>query len=222
MEGIDTPAYMETKEPGAPQTPSFATLVAALIAGITVPIVRAINDVLATGRQMTAGFLNFAFASFGIANFVGTIQTAITTWGAYFITSIVNLTLLVTQMFRIITQVATFAITWLTRMITLFLDIWRIAGEIWSGTSTAIGGLTDMWGLMNIDAWIDAVPIFIAIGWFDSIDKRARRVGGAWMSFFIGDLQMVSWVLSFLVEWFTRVIEFVINRVLQFINILPL
>ncbi len=108
-------------------------------------------------------------------------------------------------------------------MITFFIDLGILVGNILDGTASVMTGIDGIWSIIgNMDALIQFMPVLLTVYWFDSIDKRARRVGGGWMSFFIGDLQMVSWVLSFLVEWFSRVIEFVINRVMQFINILPI
>lgn len=55
-------------------------------------------------------------------------------------------------------------------------------------------------------AWVDAVPMFVLIGWLDSVDKRARKEEVAWVSVAresILDaresiLNFILWILSLL------------------------
>ncbi len=223
MEGIDTPSFMESKEPGTPQTSSFAALVSALIVGITVPIVRAIKDTLSTGLTMSTGFINTLFAHFGVEKFVDTMVTATIAWGAFFIESVLNVTLFIVQIFVLLRAITGFFLSWFTRFVTFFAGpngLFINVVKILDGTHTVITGLSNVWSLMNFSTWIDAVPIFATVAWFDSIDKRAKRMGGGWFAICIGDLQIVSWILSFIMENMFRVINFVIDKVYRLVNVI--
>ncbi len=222
MIGISMPIPAPTITPGETSTGFFSAFITAMIEGITKPIVAALGGGASALFFLIAGIIDSAFAYFGISGFIVAITAMITSYGSYLLESMTNMVLLVVQIFRIITLSAGTAISWLTRMISFILNMGGIVLSIIDGTSTQIAGLSDLWAMMNFSTWVDFIPVISFVYWMDAVDKRARRLGGGWMSIFIGDLQMISFVLSFFVDWMTRIIEFVIGRVQWLINAIRL
>jgi len=222
MIGISSPLVPDAITPGDVSMGFFANLITAMVDGITKPIVNALGGGLTATYFFTAGVIDSAFLFFGIPDFMASISAMILAYGAFFAMSMANLILIVVQMFRIITSVASFIITWLTRMISFLIQLGTIVTAILNGTQTGIGSLIDIWEMFQVNEWIDFIPIAIFISWVNAIDSRARKMGGGWMSIFIGDLQMASWVISFMVDWMSRIVSFVIDRVFGIMNAIAL
>ncbi|MHA1215797.1 MAG: LamG-like jellyroll fold domain-containing protein [Candidatus Thorarchaeota archaeon] len=221
MRGISTPIIIPAVTPGDVSTGLFANLITSMIEGITKPIVAAIRSGSETLYFAVAAVIDQAFAYFGIVGFVSAITVAVKTWGAYFLTSVTTATNFIVQILTIVTFLSGSILAWLTRFVNFFFGVnglFATVASILNGTNTVIGGLVNVWELMSINTWIDAVPIFVTIAWFDSIDKRAKRLGGGWMAIFIGDLQMISWVVSYMLDMSFRVINFVLDMVFRMIN----
>jgi len=146
------------------------------------------------------------------------ITTMITTYGGYFATSMTNMILIVVQVFRIITVTSTFLIGWLTRLISFVIDLFTIVINILNGTQAGVGAIYDVWSLFEVNEWIDFIPVAIFIAWMQSIDDRTKRMGGGFIAIVVGDLQTANWILMFMVDWFSRIISFVINNVMAIMN----
>jgi hypothetical protein len=146
------------------------------------------------------------------------MTTMITAFVAFMSFSAINVTTLIVQILTLLLSITGFIVDWVTRMVSFFVLLMAYVSGIFSGGYGAIGGLTNIWTLINLSGWIDAVPIFATIAWFAAIDDRARK-GQGWFATFWGDLSIMIGVLSFMIDMFFRIINFVTDMVFRLMGV---
>jgi hypothetical protein len=218
MRGLDAVLFVPTLVVGMPQAGFLSSLLAGMVDGVTKPIVNAILSTAGALGYAVASVINMAFGYFGLPNFVGMMTTMITAFVAFMSFSAINVTTLIVQILTLLLSITGFIVDWVTRMVSFFVLLMAYVSGIFSGGYGAIGGLTNIWTLINLSGWIDAVPIFATIAWFAAIDDRARK-GQGWFATFWGDLSIMIGVLSFMIDMFFRIINFVTDMVFRLMGV---
>jgi len=152
----------------------------------------------------------------GIIDFFITYVTAIYT---YLTDAFVDIITLITQIFRMVNGAFSFTLEWLTRVITLILNISNTVQDIIDGTGAVTTGLGNLWDVINFGDWgYDFMPIAIVISWFGSLDTRGKVQG--WNTVLMGDLSTVINILSFMFSMFSFIINTAISFTFQFVNLI--
>lgn len=218
MSGIDTPPIKATVVPTM-QAAGLAVFIAAAFKQIFGDLA----DKFPSIATIVIGFVDYIGGIIGYPKFLSNALSWIgNSWG-YFVTLMSELFLfqLIGLVFEVISFLLGHGIWWLTAIITTFTNIFTITWAIWDGTYTAIEGLQNMWALMNWNAWVEAVPIFIAIAWFKSLDDRwlANNKQG-YFGFLFGDIKILMDITSFIVFLAGSIYEWTVNTITRIMLIL--
>jgi hypothetical protein len=212
MEGIQTPDPRPSKIPNVVNG-FFGGLIGAVIASMGRTIAAALSTGGATMWTYFADIIDLLFSYFGFPNFVTNVTSILASLYNFFVAIVTEGYLVdaISIVYTVLTSTIVFFITWLTRVVTNFINIFTIVIKIINGTYTISTGLGNLWTMMNFQAWADAVPIFSIVVWIDSIDKRARKAGGGWFTFAWRDIQIVLDVMSFAIDIFMGIIDMFMN-----------
>lgn len=231
MHGISEPIYTQTQDITKATQNMFAALVSALVDGITRPLQQVLYETAPSAGRTFIEILRSTFQNLGDR----TGLTQIKAWRNmaviffdYMGTSITHYTNLVVSIFEFFAVSATFIISWFVRITNTFITIIKVVNNLFTGTAVVIGkttfniytGVGNIWTLLDINNWIDAIPIFMIIAWFLSIDNRAKTFGG-WVSIFWGDLQIIISVASFLMDMFMTLINVIIDVAFKLFDRIP-
>lgn len=157
--------------------------------------------------------LNSLFEFFGISNYVSSILSIVSTLGSYFANSIAYFLLAVVQMYRLISSITVFWLSWFTRMITFFISLGTIVVKLLNGTQTGVGTLIDIWSLFEVSEWIDFIPVAIFITWVESVDRRWRQ-GQGWITTAWGDIQIALSITTYIIDTMSSIFDIIIEKVL--------
>jgi len=221
--GIDEPMYSDPQVPYDMVPDLLSRLAHVMVNTITKPILelQARTEGVGVWRVSAKAFNTFArrFGYVGDAlsipsDFLNTLMPYLTEGTAHYLN-------IITIFLRLFINITTVIVDWFGRITTTFLQISRIVVQIFEGTATLFGvvsGVGSVWTLMNLQGWIDAIPIFMLIGWFLSIDNRAKTLGG-WMNVAWGDISIMISVLSFIMDLFMTAINLILDFVFRFFDI---
>jgi len=87
-----------------------------------------------------------------------------------------------------------------------------------SSYTTGFGDILSMFDDLGTEFWTNFIPLIMIIYWFDSVDKRAERLGGGWMGIFMADINSIMSVMSFIMDLSWRVVNTIIDFGMRFIN----
>ena len=79
--------------------------------------------------------------------------------------------------------------------------------------------LDDVWNNLTELIASGFIGLALVIWWFDSIDQRSKRLGAGWMGIFVGDIQSVISIFSFIVDLAWRVVNTIIDVVMRFAGV---
>lgn len=105
---------------------------------------------------------------------------------------------------------------WITRISSFFVTLFTIINSIIDGSYS---GGTNWWTAFNVSAWLDVVPVFAFIFWFDSLPKRAKRMGVNTLEVAIRDLQIATYIVGEVWGWTFTLFSFVVNSVMTFVGV---
>lgn len=227
MRGISEPIYTKTQVISLATPNMIAALVTALIDGIGKPLQQILYESAPSAGRSFVELIASSFRRFGDTTGLG-IPLMLVNMGRSFMiyvgSSITNVTSIILSIFSLFTSIAGFTISWFVRIINVFIAIINVVNALLRGTATLYGvitGVGDVFVLMNLSEWIDAVPIFMVIAWFVSIDSRAKTFG-QWIGVFWGDIQIIISVISYLLDMFLQLINLVIDLVFRFLDYFPI
>ena len=153
--------------------------------------------------------INSAFNYFGIPNYMGEAIAYMNGIVTYFSSSIASMITLITQQFRIITNIFTWFIRWFTRFTDMILTLAGYITGIFDGTGTVVTYLGNWWTYIDLASWYPLVTLLGVLMWFDSIVKRGRTQGEIQVA--IRDLQTIMSILSYFTSMFNQVINTVVD-----------
>ncbi len=252
MSGIDTPPIQETIAPQGASLgglgPYLASALNRIMGGLGDSIFGGL--LVVTGRiqrsmmTLTAGLAASLFTGFSAIlgaliafiddiaaaaglpeDLMSTMVSIVTSTMGFMVTMIAEGYIfdVLTNIFTFITSIFGHVLFWLTRVLTTFTNIFTIVWGILDGTYVGLGEIQDVWALMNWPLWSDALPLFIIIGWFDSLDNRWRAAGRqGWVGYLVGDLRLVKEFLMFLLDVGTWVIQKSVVLFERIVNLIPL
>ena len=157
--------------------------------------------------------INSAFAQFGIVDFMSSITALITSFSAQFAASMTRIAQLIYQEFRVIGAVFNFFIYWYAAMVDIVLQFSTFYQSILNNTYALTNGIGNLWDFLNYDQWSPILPLVFLIWWIDSMQKRGLVTSGGMLQVFIGDLNTVISITSYLVGMFSLIINTIIDRV---------
>ena len=225
--GINTPAILPTTTFDKPLG-FFAQLGSSMTSALN-SLNQAISTMVSSASGVTSNMLDSAFNALGVSNAVTSITAYASSLGQYFSDAVTYISSTIIPVFTGIASFGLFVVTWIGHMIDTII---QIGGAVSSLLTTGqIGGINlvdtfqlnilgETFGILDSMIVSGALFLFIAVWWFDSIDKRSKQYGGGWMSFFMSDIQNIISVLSFIIDMTWRVISTVIGLGTQFLNIL--
>jgi len=164
------------------------------------------GDVLWSG---TADLIDDAFSYFGILNYMANATAYVTGIAAHFSSSISNMITLINQQFRIISNVFTWVMRWVTRFTDMILTLTGYVTGIFDGTAGVVTYLGNWWTFIDLASWYPLVTLICVLLWVDSIVKRGRTQGEVQVA--IRDLQTITSILSYFASMFTLVINTVVD-----------
>lgn len=217
LTGIESPVFQPTTTPNMPLG-FFASLGNTLTESLN-NVYNAITSLSSDAGAITSSMLNSVFATFGISNFMTSLTSFVGGIGAYFATSIGYIGAMIITFFTLFANIAMFIITWFGNVVNAFISIGDQVVAILNGTSSVATGVGNIWSFIQIGLWSAFIPFIMIIYWFDSIDRRAKLAGGGWNTFFMGDINNIMSVLSFILDLAWRVVDEVINIVMRFFNV---
>ena len=223
--GIISPIFQPTTTPDMPV--GFFAQLGNFLGGTMSLIQYGISTLAASGYAMTAGALDSVASQFGITDFTTSISSFLGGISSFFTTSVDYIIDIITTFFTLLASIGIFIITWFGGFITAIINIGAGVTSIFNGTSSLMDAfqvdiLTQVWAIFGGPTGLiasGAIFIFLAIWWFDSIDQRAKRFGGGWTSIFMGDIQNMISIFSFILDLSWRVVTTVIDLSMRFINI---
>jgi len=234
VQGVDTPIFTDTQMPTMSGGKGF---LAAFTAALTNLFVKPVTDALLYGMMNAftwfISMLDTVSGYFGYPDFASTMLAIVQQFWNFTTTATAYLLPLTTDLFNFFATTFIFVIGMFTRIVTTFINIASIVSNILTGTAVVIGGVSydvytgvgNMWDLIALEGWIDAVPLFLWIAWFLSIDNRARRSSknplSGWITIFWGDLMMIIAVMSFFFDVFYRIVNFAIDVLFKIIDSIP-
>lgn len=218
LTGIMTPTLQPTATPDMPigYFPSLANSLIEVLLRIEAALLSGSTYIYSMATDTIDSLFE---GTLGVEDFTATISGLVTTFASNLADSVTYATSLITTIFTLFTGIAAFIIDWLGRVVTVILQIAGIVQSILDGTQTGIGALTNVWDLIDLEDWIDAVPLFMVLGWFVSIDNRGKRAGN-WVGVFWGDVNMIMAVFSFIFDMSLRVINLILDWAARFATIL--
>ena len=153
--------------------------------------------------------INSAFSQFGIIDYMTQSIAYVNGIAMHFSSSIANMITLITQQFRIITNVFTWVARWLTRFTDMILTLAGYITGIFDGTGTVVTYLGNWWTYIDLANWYPLVTLVCILMWIESISRRGRTQGEIQVAF--RDLQTIMSILSYFTAMFTLVIDTVVN-----------
>jgi len=153
------------------------------------------------------------FTLFGVD--LAQVYLTITAFTGWFTQSATAIRDMVVGLFTLIFYLAGTITSWVTRVATFFVALFTAINNVAHGT----GGGTDWFAAFNVSAWIDVIPVFAFIIWFDGLSRRARRMGVGALEVAIRDLQVASYIIGEIWNWSFTVFNFVVNMILTFVGI---
>ena len=235
--GMNAPPILPTSTPNNP-VGIFAQIGNSITAALN-SMSQTLSTRVSSASGVTASTLNTAFGTMGIPDFVSTIKSYASTMGGHFDGGATDI------MEKVIVPIFTGIATWgiwiidaIGGFISIIITITTYFWDILTGTpipgNSAFGAFGPYGNILGQTVNIAGVAVneitvlfvtgiagwlFVAVWWFDSIDKRAKQYGGGWMSFFMSDIQQIISVLSFMFDTAWMVITAVINLGTQFLGI---
>jgi len=221
MIGIDAPMVMETQVPITAQG-FFGSRLASAFKNMLTTFV---ENLLMGGMYMWTyfvGFIDILFGYFGYPQWFSRVTSAINISWEHIPQYIEWTADMVLSMFTLFTSVIGTILFWLTRTVNTFISIINIVVAILNGTQAGLSGLVDVWALLDIDSWIDVIPLFMIVGWFLSLDDRWRKAGRTrWMEFFMNDLKTIMAVIAFMFDIMITLIDLIISFIFKIIDSIP-
>jgi hypothetical protein len=162
-----------------------------------------------------------AFEYFNITDVIDNIFNVLNTYTAYFTTSISYVQSYIVPVFTLFAKTVTFILDWFSRVVNMFIRVATTVKDILDGTASIKTAWDNVWKYLELKKWQDAIPLFMLISWWASIDDRARRTGAGWMAVFIGDINAIISILSFIYSLTLGVINLVIDLVFRFLSAIP-
>jgi len=166
--------------------------------------------------------IDSAFNKFGLLNYMTHATAFVTSIGAHFTNSLVNLATLINLQFQVIWQVWNWATGWFTRMITTILNFGNQLQMILNGTHPLLTGAVDLWNYFNFasagQAVFDVAPLFFLVYWIDSMGKRARTQGS--LQVLYGDLNAFTNIFAYFMGAFSTVIGLIEGKISWLLNAL--
>lgn len=218
--GIDCPVLMPTTTPNMPLG-FFASLGNSIVERLNA-IANTLSSAFTNAARLTVDQIGDIFDIFGASDFINDITTFSNTLGSYFATAVSYLVDLVVDIFTLFADIAITIITWfgntVTTLGTIFDYMWGILDGTYAyteGAVTAFEYLGEFWETSGVPTLVSLVMI---VFWFNSIDQRAKRFGGGWMSFFMGDINSIMSVLSFILDISWRIVNTLIDLATRFIT----
>lgn len=221
MIGVDTPPITKTLAPITGQG-FFGSMLGAMFKRVMMNFANQITMGAMMMWTWFVGFMDTIFAYFGLPGFFSTVTNLIGSFFSFFTTSTGYLLTLITQIFGFFTASVGFILSMFTGVVSTFLQIISIVVAILNGTHAISTGLGNIWILLNFSDWSSVVPVLLIVAWFVSLDNRAREAGGGWMGFFLGDLQSIMGLISWLLDVFLRIMNFVLGIIFDIINAIPI
>jgi len=224
MQGVDTPTFQAPRMPTLPSGGLLASLQAALQSSLNALI----EHLVTAGLYMFpifVGFMDNIFAYFGYPGLFSTILNAASNFFTYFALTLNYTVQFLPPLFDVLSNTFSFIISYLINFINVYIQIATIVKGILDGTYTITTGLGNIWELMNVEGWDEAIPLFLFIAWMVSIDSRARRAkkyGVGWTEIFVRDVKVIMDVVSFILHLFTTIADWSIGLILKIISAIPL
>lgn len=217
--GINTPIFQPTTTPDMP-VGFFASLGNVLNQALD-SISNGIAMITTGGAAITAAVLDSAANFFGVNDFSASISSFLGAIGSYFANSVAYIVGLITSFFTLFSNTVMFIVTWFGYVIDMFVRISTIVVDILSGAGDVATGFGNIFESFNIGELVVSgfIPLILIVAWFQSIDDRARRLGGGWMSYFMSDIQSMISVFSFIIDLSWRIFGTVIDYTMRFLNV---
>jgi len=143
---------------------------------------------------------------YGVVRIVEKIASFFSTMFQYLDNSVSWATTVLVQTFTFFTSTVGWVLSWFTRMISFFVTLIATVHDIFAGVYSAQAAIGDLWQYISFNTWIDFVPVVLFLSWMYDLDRRWRATG-QWLPHFIGDLQMIWWVISVIFDMTLRVID---------------
>ena len=162
--------------------------------------------------------MNSAADLFGVSAWVTKVTVFFTAIFVLITQSLIDMVTMIVQIFVVINGVFSFTMNWFTRMVSLLVSVFTNVRDIINGTTSAISGLTNLWTLINVDEWVDFIPVAILISWMESLDKRGKVQGHN--TVLMGDLSTAFNLLSFFMTWIGYVVGMGLTAVDLFVGLI--
>jgi len=224
MQGVDTPTFQSPRMPTLPSSGLLASLQAALQSSMNALIEHLVTASLYM-FPIFVGFMDNIFAYFGYPGLFSTILNAASNFFTYFALTLNYTAQFLPPLFDVLSNTFSFIISYLINFINVYIQIATIVKGILDGTYTITTGFGNIWELMNVEGWDEAIPLFLFIAWMVSIDGRARRAkkyGVGWTEIFVRDVKVIMDVVSFILHLFTTIADWSIGLILKIISAIPL
>lgn len=127
-----------------------------------------------------------------LRGFLSTIQDLVVAWMTNVTASVLWVGDIVLSMYAFFAATLTWTVLWIAR----FLDFWvTLFGYVWAILNGTYSSWGNIWIMIDLANWWAFVPIAGSIAWYLSLDSRAEARGD-WMGIFVGDIQMMWWLIS--------------------------
>lgn len=166
--------------------------------------------------NIVGDLINSLFSQFGIIDYFGNLITYITSLSTQYAYAIINIVSVVTQQFRIVTNIFTWTMRWFTRLVDMILTMGGIITGLLNGTGAVVTQIGDWWAYLELNTWYELVTLLAVILWIDSIANRGETQGE--IRVFFDDMNTISNVLSYFLTLFNFVIDTVVNKVFQLLD----
>lgn len=160
--------------------------------------------------------INSLFSQFGIIDYFSDVITYISSLSTQYAYAIVNILSVVTQQFRIVTNIFIWTMRWFTRFVDMILTMGGIITGLLNGTGAVVTQIGDWWAYIDLNQWYELVVLVSIILWIDSIANRGETQGE--VRVFFDDMNTVTNVLSYFLTLFNFVIDTVINKAFQLLD----
>jgi len=164
-------------------------------------------------------WIDSAFEMFGVFDFMTNTVAYVTALGAWFATSLTRIVSIVTQQFRIVAEIYTWTMRWVTRFFDTILTMGGIITGLLNNTGAVVLAWGNTWTYFNIAGWYEIIPLIAIILWIDSIASRGETQGE--INVFFGDMQTFTNILSYFFTLFNFVASTVIDIVFRLFDAIP-
>jgi len=157
--------------------------------------------------------------AYNLLDIIDIARTYFNTLTTYVADSVSWATTVVQQTFSFFAVTVGWILSWFTRMVSFFTTLISTVHDIFAGVYSVRAGIGDLWAFINFNSWIDFVPVAVFLAWMFDLDRRWRQTG-QWVSHFVGDVQMIWWLITLIFGMATTVIETVLSYTYRLIDIL--